>query len=535
MKTVLIRPSNPTGSVYLTKFGFLPVPIGLLQLAGCLLTLDNSQVKVIDMEADSTKSIESVVDETLRFDPDIVGLTIHATAAHNTSNIIAKMIKEQKRDTVLVAGGHHATFLPYDLLRDGFDIVVLGEGDETIVDIAKAIEQHMEFRNISGVVYRDVDGRFVRTIPRALIENLDRLPLPALDLVEKNRYTFKVFGKSDAVTCLETARGCPYACDFCSVTPTWGHKWRNKSVKRILMELEMARQYGYDWIFFTDDIFVVYPNVAQRMDLFESMIEQNFNFKWLVQMRADVTAKNPDLIKKGAEAGMRLAFLGIESGSPEMLKKMHKGLFTPQSVKAVRILSENGVLVLVGMMLGAPYEGLRDMLTTIRFSNKLADAGADAIQFSMYTPLPGTRVFDDALRNNKLFTLNWDRYDILTPVMRTKVHPVVTQMLQFYGNYSFYAIKYFKGRLRGERNTNAIKQDLVLNAEKFIFDMMPEYFRDMLKFPRTLWQTHKLYTSTAGRSTLPKERAAELMEASSRIIYLENGSKNPYFMIKEAE
>lgn len=504
--------------------------------------MEDSHVKVIDMEADSTRTVESVVDETLRFNPDMVGLTIHATAANGTSNSIAKMIKEQKKETVLVAGGHHATFLPNELLGRGFDVVVLGEGDDTLIEIAKAIEQHQDFRNIPGIVYNEDsssssnDNKFVRTSPRALIDNLDRLPLPALDLVERDRYTFKVFGKNETVTCLETSRGCPYACDFCSVTPTWGNKWRNKSVKRILMELEMARQFNYNWIFFTDDIFVVYPNVRQRMKLFEEMVERGFNFKFLVQMRADVTSNNPELIKKGAEAGMSVAFLGIESGSPEILKKMHKGLFTPQSVKAVRILSQNDVVVLVGMMLGVPYEGLRDMIATIRFSNKLADAGADAVQFSVYTPLPGTRIFDDALKNNKLFTLDWDRYDILTPVMKTKVNPVITQMMQFYGNYSFYLLKYLKGRLTGQERKWLMmkkKHDLLSNGQKFIMDMMPAYFRDMLKFPRTLLKTRKLYVSAASKA-LSKEKISELMQSSNKVVYLENGSKNPYFLIKEA-
>jgi anaerobic magnesium-protoporphyrin IX monomethyl ester cyclase len=231
----------------------------------------------------------------------------------------------------------------------------------------------MQLKDVPGIVFKK-DGQFVRTEPRALIENLDKLPFPALDLVQREKYTVRVFGNQDTVTCLETSRGCPYACDFCSVTPTWGSKWRNKSNARILMELHQARRLGYDWIFFTDDIFVVYPNVTQRIDLFQKMMQHNFHFKWIVQMRADVTALHPDLIRLGSEAGMRLAFLGIESGSPEVLRKMHKGLFTPQSVKAVRILSENGVMVLCGMMLGAPYENVQDMVKTIGFSRKLADA-----------------------------------------------------------------------------------------------------------------------------------------------------------------
>jgi len=540
MKTLLIRPSNPGGSVYFAKWGFLPAPLGLLQLAGSLLTLDDSEVKVLDMEADPQRTVESVLKEEVNYDPDIVGLTIHATAAHGTATEIAKRAKEAKQDTLLVAGGHHATFVPCELLRNGFDVVALGEGDQTIVDIATALRDGGRFDKIPGILFnRKENGKpsIVQTAPRALIPSLDALPFPALQLVKKESYTVKAFGKGN-VACLETSRGCPYACDFCSVTPTWGHKWRNKSNKRILMELELAKRLGYDWIFFTDDIFVVYPNVAQRMALFDAMIEHGYSsFKWLVQMRADVTAKNPDLIRRGAEAGMRFAFLGVESGSQETLKKMHKGLLTPQSTRAVRVLSDNGIIVLVGMMLGAPYESFRDMLATLRFSQRLADAGADGVQFTTYTPLPGTRIFDDALKNNRLVTLDWSNYDVLTPVMKTKVNPTLIQLLQFFGNYSFYVLKWLKRKARSDagRKPQGFKRDLLSNSEKFILSMLPTYLKDMVKFPGQVMRAHRLFTSLREMASVSKERIEELREFSSKVIYLETGGKNPYFLIKEAE
>jgi anaerobic magnesium-protoporphyrin IX monomethyl ester cyclase len=538
MRALLIRPSTPGGNAY-SKWGFLPTPLGLLQLAGSLMTLGDVEVRIIDMEADKEKTTESVVEETLRFDPDIVGVTVNATAAHATSTEIARRMKEQRCETLLVAGGHHATFVPCDLLRNGFDVIVLGEGDQTIVEIAKALRERGRFEEIPGIAFKKKEEgktRVARTSPRALIPNLDSLPLPALHLVEKERYTIRVCGKG-SVACLETTRGCPYSCDFCSVTPTWGHKWRNKSNKRILRELELVKRLGYDWIFFTDDIFVVYPNVQQRMALFDAMIQNGYDkLKWIVQMRADVTAENPNLIRRAVEAGMRIAFLGVESGSPEILKKMHKGLFTHQSVEAVRVLSESGVIVLIGMMLGAPYESFNDMFTTVRFSHRLVDAGADAVQFAVCTPLPGTRIFDEALRNNRLFTLDWSRYDVLRPVMRVRVSPALVQLLQFYGNYSFYIVKWLKGKMRRGRKCRLreFKRDLMTKAWRFTLDMMPTYLRDMMHLPLELMRTHRLCRSLREMANVSKQRIEELRQFSNRIVYLEVGGRNPYFLINEA-
>lgn len=530
LKALFIRPSNRTGSAYLSKWGFLPAPLGLLALAGEIQRIPGSTVKIIDMEGENL-SLEDVINQAVDFKPDLVGITLHATAAHNNASYIARKIKARSPETVLVAGGHHATFLPKEIIRSGFDISVLGEGDETIFEIGKAIEENRGFQDISGIVYRDGDD-IRRTKPRKLISDLDTLPMPPLELLDSEKYTFKVFGDSEKVMCLETSRGCPYACDFCSVTPTWGNKWRNKSNERIIVEMKEAKKHGYNWIFFTDDIFIVYPNVEQRRELFKRIIEEGLETKWIVQMRADVTSKNEELIEEASKAGMSIAFLGVESGSPEVLKKMHKGEFTPQSVDAVRILSNNGIVVLVGMMVGAPYEGFRDVISTIRFSRELARSGADALQFSIYTPLPGTRVFDDALRTGSLFTMDWDRYDVLTPVMKTRIGPVLDQLVQFYASYSFYIYKFMRGKILGIRHTDT-KQKLIDTGTRFIMKMMPSYLRDFFGFPRFLLITYDLYWSSKKKAFTAGVRSEEALETSNKIIYDVGTQRNPYYMIKQ--
>lgn len=528
-KAIFIRPSNKTGSAYMTKWGFLPAPLGLLALAGEVLRIEGSEVKIIYMEGDSL-TLEQAVEETVKFKPDLVGITLHATAAHNNAGYLAQEIKQRLEHTTLVAGGHHATFVPEEVLESGFDISVLGEGDQTIYDISMAIINNTDFKQINGIVYWK-DGEIVRTKPRKLIEDLDTLPLPPLDLLDSSKYTFNVFGSRDRVMCVETSRGCPYACDFCSVTPTWGNRWRNKSNEKILREMKAAVEHGYDWIFFTDDIFIVEPNVKHREQLFHMIIDSGINMKWIVQMRADVTARHPELISLASKAGMSISFLGVESGSPEILKKMHKGEFTPQSVDAVKVLSSNDIVVLIGMMIGAPYETFRDAMATIKFSKQLGRAGADAVQFSIYTPLPGTRIFDDALNKDELFTTDWDRYDVLTPVMKTRVGPVLDQMLQFYASYSFFIYKFIWGKLKNIA-LQGRKKTLVDNGINFIMKMMPQYIREFMGFPKFLLNTYNMYWKAMKKGFVHASDNRRIAASSGKIIYDLEEKKNPYFMIK---
>ena len=238
--------------------------------------------------------------------------------------------------------------------------------------------------------------------------------------------------------------------------------------------------------------------------LFDMILEKELNTSWIVQMRVDVTSRHPELIEKAAKAGMSISFLGVESGSEEILKKMHKGEFTPQSAQAVKILSSNDIVVIVGMMVGAPYERYRDLRSTVKFSRELARAGADALQFSIYTPLPGTRIFDEALEKKSLFTLDWDRFDVLTPVMKTRVGPVLDQMVQFYASYSFYIYKFLRGKIIGLQLAGK-KKKLIDTGTRFIVDMMPEYLRSIARFPRHLLETYDMYWNSKKNGFIGKE------------------------------
>ncbi|MBX8632141.1 MAG: B12-binding domain-containing radical SAM protein [Thermoplasmata archaeon] len=517
LTTVLIRPSNRSGSLYLTKMGFLPVPLGLLQLASSIRTVPGCNVSIIDMEAEEL-DVESAVERALEMHPQIVGITIHATAAYNNALEIMRRIKENDSSVIVIAGGHHATFLPESIIADGFDIVVLGEGDETIADIARAVKDGTPLESVSGIVLRTGE-RIVRTEPRKLIEEMDRLPFPAFDLIDREKYRFRTFGKDETVACLETSRGCPYGCDFCSVTPTWGYRRRYKSNRRIIEEMKLVEKLGYGWIFFTDDIFLLPQNLRQRERLFAEMKESGLKLSWIAQMRADAIARNPEFVPLAVESGMKVAALGVESGSREVLKKMRKNIKAADTLKAIEELDRNGVVVLLSFMIGAPYERKRDMLSTMKLSFRLAGKGADVVQFTIYTPLPGTQIFREAVEHDRLFTLDWDRFDFFTPVMKTKVHPVMIQLFQYIGLYSFYIRRYLFDR-GGEKVMNMPKRELVPKALEYTQSQMTAYVRDLMAIPQRIISTASLYSSLSS-GKLPQDEREHMVSDFRLPVYAE--------------
>ncbi len=520
----LVRPINPSGSAYLRKFGFLPVPLGLLDLAAVIQDIDDIQIKIIDMEAENI-GIPEVVKQLDDFGTDVLGITIHATASHEIALDIVRELKK-RRNFLAIAGGHHATFLPRTLIKGGFDVVVLGEGEGAFRDVIEHSMEGLPLDDVDGIVFQR-NGEIIRTNPRKLIHNLDTLPPPPYHLIDREKYRFDLFGENQYVGALETSRGCPYACDFCSVTPTWGNLWRNKTNPKIIEELENIKKYGYNWVFFVDDIFIVQPNLKNRVELFDEIIERDFNMNFIVQMRADITSKYPDVIKKAGEAGVKIAFIGAESGSPEVLKKMHKGIVIDQTVRAIENLKKAHIIVLVGMMVGAPYERFRDLWATLKMSRNLAKHGADALQMSIYTPLPGTRIMRDAIKNDLIIQENLGSYDVLTPVIRTKVGTPISQIMQLYIAYSFYLYKYLKGRIKSTLS-DPVNKILLDNATRYMMNDLGTYVKEVLNIPRTLLRTRKL--SIRGKN-FPDDIKEELLETLTKAVYDTEGRKNPYFMI----
>ncbi|MGC8601409.1 MAG: B12-binding domain-containing radical SAM protein [Thermoprotei archaeon] len=454
MKILLVKPYDPYGEGYYNSFGIRMPPLGLAELAGGLREAGHD-VRIYDRMIHKSKP-EEFAKRLISY--DAVGFTTIATSYYPDAADVVRAIKETDKDVITFAGGHHATFMYPLVLRDGFDYVVRGEGEVTTVELMDSIAKGRSASSVSGIAYLD-RGQIRLTPPRPPLMNLDESPMPAWDLIEQESYRADVLERGAKFATIETARGCPYNCDFCSVTAMWGHSWRMKSEDRILREIEALKDMGYKYMFFVDDDLVIPGSEESRKSLFKRMSLEAPDIRWFAQIRADLVVRRPDIMEAAAKAGMILAFIGIESGDDKTLREMKKGITTSMSARAVELLHRLGVIVFGGMILGAPYETWDSLKRSVKFSMELAKRGLDAIQFTLYTPLPGSTGFYRLLKDNKIITFDWYLYDCLHPLIRGAINPLRVYLVSRLANYAFYVERYLFSKagkvIRGAGNPYA--------------------------------------------------------------------------------
>ena len=509
MKILLVKPFDPYGEGYYNSFGIRMPPLGLAELAGGL--------------RDAGHEV-AILDRMIYYDPpeefakkaityDAIGFTTVASSYYPDAKETVAAIKALDKDIITFAGGHHATFMYPIVLRDGFDYVVRGEGEQTSVELMRSLSSGKPPSEVDGIAYKEGDTVKL-TPPRAPLMNLDEAPMPAWDLVKQDDYRADVLEPGAKFATIETARGCPYNCDFCSVTAMWGHSWRMKSEGRIMKEVEALRDLGYRYMFFVDDDLVIPGSEEARKRLFSDMSREVPDIRWFAQIRADLVVRRPDVMQAAADAGMILAFIGIESGNDRVLREMKKGITTSMSAKAVEILHRMGVVVFGGMILGSPYESWKELKNDVRFSLELAKRGLDAIQFTLYTPLPGSTSFYKLLKEGKIITFDWQMYDCLHPLLRGAVNPVRAYLASRVANYAFYVYKYLFSKagltLKGKVNP------YLANMGRFVMSRIPLQMYYVLKIPLDVLDVAK---HLAKPVLLSREEIDEVMRAGLQPVF----------------
>jgi len=415
------------------------IPIGLAYLAAVLET-EGARVEVIDcptLNIDHSKLKQRLT----KVQPELVGITA-MTPTIESALLCAKTAKETHPEALVVLGGPHATFMDREILAENpyVDIVARGEGEQTIKELACALTGKMKLRDVKGITFRR-RKKIIRTPNRDLIEDLDSLPRPSFRHFPLDRY--RIFGRR--IMPIVTSRGCPFQCSFCVTSRIFGRKIRMRSPKSVVEELEWLRiEHEAEAYSFFDDTFT-FDNERVRK-ICDEMIKRKINFPWDCQTRADKISR--ELLVKMKKAGCEVVTIGIESASQNILNSIGKGTTVEQNRKAIEMVKEAGISVVVSLIIGYPGETLEDVKRTLDFVMRVKP---DDVYVCIATPYPGTELFNLVREKGWKMSLDWSQYDTLTPVFENPLisgEKLVEMRTKFY--HRFYSPIYvlrqmFKG------------------------------------------------------------------------------------------
>lgn len=420
---------NPFFKGVYFQIGLQHPPLGLAYLAS-VLQQSGYNVNILDL------NVERPALENLSWKEwDVAGIS-GDTSRHQIALEIAKRAKEAGK--IVVMGGYHVTFMDKETLETAWvDYVVRGEGERPFLELLQCLQEKGDPSQIRGISLLK-DGHYFCTPQSLLVENLDRMPLPARELLPMRKYRKnKMSGKS--ITTMVTSRGCPFNCNFCSSSHFAGTRWRARNPQKIVEEIEqIIQRFNYQAIAFMDDNFTLDPH---RVIAFcQEIVRHNLDIIWWCFSRVDTIVRNEKMVEEMAKAGARMIFLGLESASNTILSSYKKGITTKTAAKAVEMLKKYGIKVWGSFIIG----GLEESQESIRQTGDYARwLNPDIAQFSILTPFPGTALFQQARKEKFIATYDWNKYDGAHAVMNTKyltrreiAVETIKSYLKFYGRWS---------------------------------------------------------------------------------------------------
>lgn len=343
--------------------------------------------------------MNSALEKIRQSHPKIIGIQVMFSMKEKALQMAQILRKDCE---LLVAGGPLPTSNPQDFLQS-FDIVGIGEGEETMLELSKAFKNGKTLKNIKGIAYKE-NGVIVFAPPRDFIEKLDDIPFPARDMFDNQTYkTYysKNFGYT--TTSIMTSRGCPFECDFCS-RPVFGNGFRSRTAKNIVEEVQAVHDLGYERVWFADDCFTL--GRTRFLDICNELIRRCLDIGWECLSRVDTI--DEEVAEKMKKAGCVRVFFGIESGNDSVLKIMKKQITIKQAKEAVQTCKKAGIQVGAFFILGYPGETDKTILDTVNFASSLP---LDYLSFTFPYPIPGTPLFERVKSN--IITREWTGPDNL--------------------------------------------------------------------------------------------------------------------------
>ncbi|MGD0022541.1 MAG: radical SAM protein [Smithellaceae bacterium] len=380
-------------------------PLGITYVAAAFETA-GCEVRIFDYII-SCYSQEKLAVQLADFQPDAVGVGC-VTMNFNDAQSILRDVKSCNSEILTMIGGPHVSFTVEETLRDypEIDLVFIGEADDTIVEFAPLMKQKNRWRGIRGIAYRQ-DDEIVNTGKRDFIMDVDRLPMPARHLLPISRY--RAFGYPVSMI---TGRGCPHSCIFCLGRKMVGSKVRRRNPQLVLDEIEQIIELGFERINIADDLFA--SDVKRVKEICNGIKDRNLKFTWSAFARVDTVSQ--EMFDAMAAAGCDSISFGVESGNPEMLKRVKKGITLTQAAKAIEMCKQAGMLAHASFMVGLPGETKETLSQTAAFAESLN------ILFGYHylAPFPGTTLCEKVGDYDlEILTKDWAKYDANDAIVKT--------------------------------------------------------------------------------------------------------------------
>ncbi|HBE03323.1 MAG: B12-binding domain-containing radical SAM protein [Spirochaetes bacterium GWF1_41_5] len=358
-------------------------PLNLLYIASTLKEAGH-EVGFVDASVDPS-SYKTIENNGFPFD---IVILLSSTNSFKMDIKIIKEIKQARREIKSILFGSHPTFMPgYCLNEDTVDIIVRGEPEFIIRDLLNELKNGSDqWKKVKGIGYRE-NGNNCLNAAYPLIDNLDELPMPDRTFLPAGIDYFNPVIKRMPYTTMQTSRGCPAKCNFCTVPFFFGNKFRFKSVEKVMEEFRHIISLGYREVFIRDETFTAYKK--RNIEICRRMIDEKMDLTWIANARADMIDKETMEIMK--KAGCHMIKFGVESGVQEILDNIKKGIRVEDTRNALKWCRETGIDAHGHVMLGCPGESKETIEQTIKFVREINPYTAS---FGIHTPYPGTELFN---------------------------------------------------------------------------------------------------------------------------------------------
>lgn len=384
---------------------YLPVGLGYVVTSASEAGFDFDLLD-IDLHQFDDEYVEEYV-RTHRYDVIAFGCIV---THYRWVKWFADVVKQHQPDCRLVVGNSVGSSIPDLLFQNApVDIVVLGEGDVTTVEVLKALEGEERLGDVEGIAFRDARGRVVRNAPRRARRKIDEFPYPNWDLFEVEQYL--ELGKSTAqdttlypvgdavVMPVNTARGCVHKCTFCHHV-FWNDPYRHRSVASIVGEIKRNKErYGANYINFWDEL--SFSKLDQAEALADALIAEDLGVHWTAAIRSDLFGRSDvprdrrrSVAEKFVAAGALVVGYSLESANAEILKTMNKRVEAAHFAEQIELLSEVGLRSNTSLVIGCPNETLETLTETMQFclDHRIYPSAGFLL------PLPGTGMWEHAVK-----------------------------------------------------------------------------------------------------------------------------------------